>query len=170
MLFRSSGTDGDDASYVYPSAATTANDKNLANIKTGWQEDGSYSYTPNLSGLIKSVDLNLFNNYEYWPYFAGAQEMSKGAGKISAKVTLDKDAYNELILMVDCIVMNLMKAIGDDNEPYIADVAKAGKSLANAPIDGIGTTNEYKNFFNGLDELVKRNATTQEKVDRKSVV
>ena len=96
--------------------------------------------------------------------------MSHGAGKISAKITLDQDAYNELILMVNCIVMGLMKdAIdGDDGEVYFADVQKLGGSSKNWPdsgtIDSVGNTDEITKFFNGLDALVQSGASTWEKV------
>ena len=77
--------------------------------------------------------------------------------------------------MVTSILMGLMKdKINSDNgEPYFGDVQKArdgktsitGKGLSSYLIDGIGDTNEITKFYDGLDALVKRGATTQEKVN-----
>lgn len=99
--------------------------------------------------------------------------MSNGAGKISLKVKLNKDAYNELMIMVTSILMGLMKDKIDSNdgEPYFGDVQTArtgktditGSGLSSYLIDGIGDTDEITKFYNGLDELVKRDASTQEK-------
>lgn len=174
LLALVNGTDGDDATYEYPSAKTAAETSTTA--ASGWNKDKtSYTYPLNLENLIKSVEVNLFNDNGYWPYFDKATAVSNGAGKISVKVKLNKDSYNELIIMVTSILMGLMKdKINSDNgEPYFGDVQKArdgktsitGKGLSSYLIDGIGDTNEITKFYDGLDALVKRGATTQEKVN-----
>lgn len=164
-----SGTDGDDSTYEYPSAKTAADTS--TQVASGWNADKtSYSYPVKLDNLIKSVDVNLFNDHEYWPYFNGATAVSSGAGKISLKVKLNKDAYNELMIMVSCILMGLMKdkIDGDDGEPYFGDINKVGSGgsgLSKYLIDGIGDTDEITKFYNGLDALVQANASTQQKVN-----
>ena len=73
------------------------------------------------------------------------------------------------MIMVTSILMGLMKDKIDSNdgEPYFGDVDKVGdggSQLKSYLIDGIGDTDEITKFYNGLDELVKRDASTQEKV------
>ena len=121
------------------------------------------------SGLIKKLDLNLFNNHEYWPYFNGMKDVSSGAGKISVKATLDKDAYNELILMVDCILLNLVADyINNDKSgnTYFADLEKLGSGSDNLKnVNYGGTSRIILNMFNTFDnDYVKAGKSTEEKI------
>lgn len=155
--------DGDDKTFEYPTAKTASDNVNAI----GWNEDKtSYSYTADMSNLIKSVGINLFNSYGYVPYYEGMPAVTNGAGKISIKAELNKDAYNELILMVNCILINLLSKANNLDEPWFVDVDALDKK-EKSPSDALlGTTkNAVTNFFDGLDALVKKGATTQEKVN-----
>ncbi|MGN0744881.1 MAG: Ig-like domain-containing protein [Christensenellales bacterium] len=157
-----SATDGDDKTFEYPSAKTAADASSY-----GWNTDQtSYSYTADMSGLVKAVDVNLFNDYGYIPYYNGMGTVSNGAGKISLKITLNKDAYNELILMVNCILFNLLiRADEYDGEPWFINVDSLDNS-SKAPGDvTLGqTTDAIRSFFNEFDALVRSGASTDAKV------
>ncbi len=172
------GTDGDDATYEYPSAKTASDSATTASDTATAAADSGYNYPLNLENLIKSVEVNLFNSNGYWPYFSGATAVSNGAGKISVKVKLNKDAYNELIIKVITVVLGLMKDVVEksSSEAYFGDVQKARgykttsawvweqHEIGDVLIDGVGKSNEITNIFNTLQGMVDRNATTQEKI------
>ena len=157
------GTDGDDKTFEYPTAKTASDNVNAI----GWNADKtSYSYTADMSNLIKSVGINLFNSYGYVPYYEGMPAVTNGAGKISIKAELNKDAYNELILMVNCILINLLSKANNLDEPWFVNVDSLDNSSKSPSKVTLGTTkNAVTNFFDGLDALVKKGATTQEKVN-----
>ena len=94
------------ADYVLGSSYTRAN-TTVAN---------PYS-TLSLNSLVEKVTVNLFNSNGYQPYLANTSDVSAGekdASLISIKVELNKYAYNDLIMYVLCMLLDLMKGgLGD---------------------------------------------------------
>lgn len=94
------------ADYVLGSSYTRAN-TTVAN---------PYS-TLSLNSLVEKVTVNLFNSNGYQPYLANTSNVSAGekdASLISIKVELNKYAYNDLIMYVLCMLLDLMKGgLGD---------------------------------------------------------
>ena len=94
------------ADYVLGSSYTRAN-TTVAN---------PYS-TLSLNSLVEKVTVNLFNSNGYQPYLANTNDVSAGekdASLISIKVELNKYAYNDLIMYVLCMLLDLMKGgLGD---------------------------------------------------------
>ncbi len=172
-----SGTDGDDAAYDYPNA-TTAGNVELHAQKSGWttNDDGtrSYSYSANMSGLLENIKIGLLSDdaYNFGNLFGvgSGYNATTGHGKIALNIELDKDAYNELVLMIDVILLGLIKDVVDgknnSDEPYFLDITKVGNSAGiNGATKVYEGTNGITNLFNELDRLNMSGATTQEKVN-----
>lgn len=127
QLFSFAYSDADSAEWNYSSASTTpdfpgavsASDSVVDTMKdaTSALSLGS-GYEPKLDGLIQKITLNLFNSNGYQPYLSdmntpdtfNAEEDSKF---LSIKIELGKDAYNELLIMVYTIVLNLIASFTD---------------------------------------------------------
>ncbi|MDE6060969.1 MAG: hypothetical protein K2G31_05835, partial [Clostridia bacterium] len=149
-----SGTDGDDGKYFYPGttadkdAQIAANNNELNSTASGWDDPiakTSYSYTPNLTGLINKVDVDMFNSANYLPYYPGMSALTRNSGLITLGIEFNKDAFNELMIMVDCILLNLMLNMNiHDNDPLRAkdsDASKNNSYFINVASYGINNTN-----------------------------
>ena len=167
------GTDGDDGSYKYPSAS------DRYDTTDNWTDNGdgtsSYSYTPNLEGLINKLELNLSSRHGYQPYYSGMSAIQRDAGLISIKIEFGKQAFNELMIMIDCILLNLMSTMNSHPssggvQNYFINPTSVGINNSNgdAGTDPSGKYLSIKTATEVLQELdtnyVKKNATTEAKV------
>ncbi|MEG1662843.1 MAG: hypothetical protein RR338_02550, partial [Clostridia bacterium] len=122
-LFNIMGTGADKGIYDYPKNASTAgavesNATTAAADPTGWNKDRtSYSYPAKLDNLINKVDLNLFSGNGYMPYYSGMGAVDAGDPRfISIKITFNKDPFNELLLMVYALLLNIFRPYIDANQ------------------------------------------------------
>lgn len=70
-----------------------------------------------LKGIIEKLELNLFTDSGYMPYIAGGTAPGAGTDPtqfISIKVTLDKVAYNELLIYLYTMILGLMQGTGTE--------------------------------------------------------
>ncbi|MDE5601332.1 MAG: hypothetical protein K2J16_02420, partial [Clostridia bacterium] len=132
------GDDGDDGKFFYPEQSASkdaqiAANSELTSTESGWNSDKSaYSYKANLTGLINKVDVDVFNNKNYIPYYSGMGAMSRNSGLITLGIEFNKDAFNELMIMVDCILLNLMLNMNShDNDPKL-ETKDGGRTTNNS--------------------------------------
>ncbi|MEG1529536.1 MAG: hypothetical protein RR405_04195, partial [Clostridia bacterium] len=164
-LFNIMGTGADKGIYDYPKNAATAgaveNDAttSAATNGSGWNKDGTYSYKARLDNLIKSLDLNLFSGNGYMPYYVGMGAVDAGDPRfISIKVTFNKDPFNELLVMVYALLINLFSKYLNTHPgdvEYWVDSVKAVST--NTTDDGFGGQKGYIQETKGY--LIKGGAT-----------
>ncbi|MDE5601462.1 MAG: hypothetical protein K2J16_03085, partial [Clostridia bacterium] len=129
------------------------------------------------------------NNKNYIPYYSGMGAMSRNSGLITLGIEFNKDAFNELMIMVDCILLNLMLNMNShDNDPlrpkdsdatknnsYFIDITKYTLNNTNSTKAAEDNTDKdlqflslktAKDVLNEFDNnYVKKGATTQQKVN-----
>ncbi|MDE7373353.1 MAG: hypothetical protein K2N18_04740, partial [Clostridia bacterium] len=179
---------GDNKIYKYPTSSNTGGITAEAAPSTGGSTGGdtgtpsenepfSYSYTPNLTGLIKSFELNVDNRHGYTPYYDGMGAMTRDKGLISFKIKFDKNAFNELLIMLDCAVLSFIsdmnshaKAYGGVQNYFInptSQTPETGKVNTNGK-DPSGNYLTYKTVRELLEAFdrdhVQKNTTTEAKV------
>ena len=123
QLFSFAYSDADSAEWNYSSASTTPDFPGAVSASDDVTTDATsaleMSYEPKLDGLIQKITLNLFNSNGYQPYLSGMKTVSEFSDKdedskfLSIKIELGKDAYNELLIMVYTIVLNLIASFTD---------------------------------------------------------
>ena len=149
--------DGDNATYTYPTneSSSTGGDSGDSGSGDTGSTDGTwtYSYPLKLDGLIKKLELNLFNSNGYIPYFAGMGALDPSASDdtryISIKLTLGREAYNELLIFLYTTILGLFRTgmaglseTGIDDAAssdtcYFVDinkVAKEGDGIQGGPV------------------------------------
>ena len=91
-------------------AATTAATSNVsAGTINGSGADSSYS--PSLKNLIEGIEINLFNSNGYQPYISTMTSAPSGEGGtryISLKIEFNKDAFNELLILIHYMLVNML--------------------------------------------------------------
>ena len=73
--------------------------------------------TAALKGVVEKLELNLFTDSGYMPYIAGGTAPGAGTDPtqfISIKVTLDKVAYNELLIYLYTMILGLLQGTGTE--------------------------------------------------------
>ena len=108
--------DGDNGTFTYPtneSSSTGDGSGDSGSGDSGTTGDAKYSYPLKLDGLIKKLELNLFNSNGYVPYFAGMGSLDPSASDdtryISIKLTLGREAYNELLIFLYTTILGLFQ-------------------------------------------------------------
>ncbi len=91
-------------------AATTAATSNVsAGTINGSGAESSYS--PSLKNLIEGIEINLFNSNGYQPYISTMTSAPSGEGGtryISLKIEFNKDAFNELLILIHYMLVNML--------------------------------------------------------------
>lgn len=105
-------SDADTEEWEYPTASTAA-DEAASSADASSAEDSGLSLDI-LDGLVEKVSLNLFNSNGYLPYLptmtsAPDTNAADDARYISVKLELGKDAYNELIIMLHLMLLQMVQ-------------------------------------------------------------
>ena len=90
-------------------ATTAATSQTSAGTITGSGADSSYS--PSLKNLIEGIEINLFNSNGYQPYIStmtSAPSSTGGTRYISLKIEFNKDAFNELLILIHYMLVNML--------------------------------------------------------------
>lgn len=134
--------------------------------------------TAALKGLVEKLELNLFTDSGYMPYIAGGTAPGAGTDPtqfISIKVTLDKVAYNELLIYLYTMILGLLQGTGteggavDDGSGIDAggpsgDVAWYFKTTSGSNMQRHEYSNrEYiiSNLFRELEEIQAKGYDTE---------
>ncbi|MDE6302885.1 MAG: hypothetical protein K2M36_04805, partial [Clostridia bacterium] len=174
MLNLAGGSDGDNGNFAYPPYQY---ENGVASSTTTPEEN--YSYSPKLSGLIKKVEVDFFSRNNYQPYYSGMGTMNRDAGLIGIHIDFDKDAFNELIIMIDVIVLNLMISMNrpenDDSKEastqksYFVDISQYAVDNSRHDTDNAAkwlTHRDSKALLSYFwTNYVNKDTTTQQKVD-----
>ena len=159
-------------------AATTAATSNVsAGTINGSGADSSYS--PSLKNLIEGIEINLFNSNGYQPYISTMTSAPSGEGGtryISLKIEFNKDAFNELLLLITYMLVNMLAEapeLASTNWVFIARTGETDLNESSAQLNQSG----WLSGSMGSDYVVSKNLTalrailsdstktTQEKVE-----
>ncbi len=148
--------------------------------------------TAALKGIVEKLELNLFTDSGYMPYIAGGTAPGAGTDPtqfISIKVTLDKVAYNELLIYLYTMILGLLQGTGteggavdsgsgvdwggpsDDNAWYFVDGTDIQDNALKRHAAG-GSHNDrmyiISNLFRELEAIQAKGYTTE--AERKALV
>ena len=123
--------------------------------------------TAALKGIIEKLELNLFTDSGYMPYIAGGTAPGAGTDPtqfISIKVTLDKVAYNELLIYLYTMILGLMQGTGTEG----------GAVDSGSGVDWGGPSDDNAWYFvdgtNIQDNALKRHAARGSHNDRMYII
>lgn len=123
--------------------------------------------TAALKGLVEKLELNLFTDSGYMPYIAGGTAPGAGTDPtqfISIKVTLDKVAYNELLIYLYTMILGLMQGTGTEG----------GAVDSGSGVDWGGPSDDHAWYFvdgtNIQDNALKRHAAGGSHNDRMYII
>lgn len=123
--------------------------------------------TAALKGLVEKLELNLFTDSGYMPYIAGGTAPGAGTDPtqfISIKVTLDKVAYNELLIYLYTMILGLMQGTGTEG----------GAVDSGSGVDWGGPSDDHAWYFvdgtNIQDNALKRHAANGSHNDRMYII
>ena len=123
--------------------------------------------TAALKGIVEKLELNLFTDSGYMPYIAGGTAPGATADPtqfISIKVTLDKVAYNELLIYLYTMILGLLQGTG----------AEGGAVDSGSGVDWGGPSNDDAWYFvdgtNIQDNALKRHAAGGSHNDRMYII
>ena len=123
--------------------------------------------TAALKGVVEKLELNLFTDSGYMPYIAGGTAPGAGTDPtqfISIKVTLDKVAYNELLIYLYTMILGLLQGTGTEG----------GAVDSGSGVDWGGPSNDNAWYFvdgtNIQDNALKRHAANGSHNDRMYII
>ena len=123
--------------------------------------------TAALKGLVEKLELNLFTDSGYMPYIAGGTAPGAGTDPtqfISIKVTLDKVAYNELLIYLYTMILGLMQGTGTEG----------GAVDSGSGVDWGGPSDDHAWYFvdgtNIQDNALRRHAAGGSHNDRMYII
>lgn len=132
--------------------------------------------TAALKGLVEKLELNLFTDSGYMPYIAGGTAPGAGTDPtqfISIKVTLDKVAYNELLIYLYTMILGLLQGT-DANGDGVID--KNGNGTYSG-VDGGGPNDDnggdawyFVDGTNIQNNALKRHAASGSNNDRMYII
>ena len=150
--------------------------------------------TAALKGIVEKLELNLFTDSGYMPYIAGGTAPGAGTDPtqfISIKVTLDKVAYNELLIYLYTMILGLLQGTGteggavdsgsgvdwggpsDDNAWYFVDGTDIQGNALKRHVASDGRHNDrmyiISNLFRELEAIQAKGGYTTE-AERKALV
>lgn len=132
--------------------------------------------TAALKGIVEKLELNLFTDSGYMPYIAGGTAPGAGTDPtqfISIKVTLDKVAYNELLIYLYTMILGLLQGT-DANGDGVIDKNENGTYSG---VDGGGPNDDnggdawyFVDGTNIQNNALKRHAASGSNNDRMYII
>lgn len=152
-------------------ATTAATSQTSAGTITGSGADSSYS--PSLKNLIEGIEINLFNSNGYQPYIStmtSAPSSTGGTRYISLKIEFNKDAFNELLILIHYMLVNMLAEapeLASIQTLFIySDSAKDGDELYYNVNTGSANGNTLTRNISAMRAvLADTTKTTQQKVE-----